>query len=427
MPAPERRGARATLATAVVLSIALLGSPARAERAIEIAGYLGRYDAATIPVWPERLQLLMGRPDVEGRLVAEARRRARAAHNPARFFFYLSLSSLDGRCDCYESEALARLRREHPDLLLRDAGGEPVSTFLDQLPPGRQLTTDLGNPAYAAWWAGLALEEIRRHGWDGVFADNIVRGEFRDGSWSAVPVNPRTQRPYTTAEYRTDMLATLRAVHARLATAGALVIGNPGAAWRSFDDDPVLVDQALALDGVEIEDFAYTFRGAPQGEADWIRQLRYLDLVNRRGVLTWAGGEALMHPEKREYVLASYLLTRRGRSVVGDLNAAKTWWPAFDEELGSATADFYCLDPGTGFARSADCPKPGRVVARDFTHARVLVNPGDGTQRVPLGGAFRGLDGAPAPDPLPLDGHTGRVVLRADHTASRTCSGRDGR
>ena len=63
-----------------------------------------------------------------------------------------------------------------------------MSTFLDHLPRGRQLAVDVGNPAYVEWWADLTLEEARRHGWDGVFADNVVRGEFRDGSWSAVPV-----------------------------------------------------------------------------------------------------------------------------------------------------------------------------------------------------------------------------------------------
>src|SRR5207244_7475130 len=140
--------------------------------------------------------------------------------------------------------------------------------------------------------------------------------------------------------------------------AGRLVIGNHSAGWRSADDDPVVRDQALALHGVEIEDFAYTFGGTPHPEADWLRQLRYLDLANRQGVLTWAGGEALMDRAKREYVLASYLLTRRGRSVVGDLNALTTWWPALATDLGPAAGGFYCLDPGAEFARADPCPAP---------------------------------------------------------------------
>ena len=410
-----------------ILAIAALARAAEAERAIELAGYLGRYDPATVATWPERLQLLMGRADVEARLLAAARGRAKAGGNPARFFFYLSFSSLDGRCDCFESEVLARLRREHPDFLLKDARGEPVSTFLDRLPRGRQLAVDVGNPAYAAWWADVALEEMHRHGWDGVFADNLVRGQFEDGSWSAVPVDPRTGRPYTTAAWRADMLAALRRVRERFDRAGKLVIGNHSAAWRSFDDDPVLGEQALALHGVEVEDFAYTFGGAPHPETDWLRQLRYLAFVNRHGILGWAGGEALMHPAKREYVLATYLLTRSGRSVVGDLNAAATWWPALGEDLGAPAGDFYCLDPGAGYARAEPCPAAGRVVGRDFARARVLVNPRDTPASVPLGATLRGLDGAAAPDPLPLAAHDGRVLLREPQTASRTASGRAGR
>jgi hypothetical protein len=411
-----------------LLALAVVGATTvRAERAIEIAGYLGRYDQTTVPVWPERLQLLLGGADAEGRLIDAARARATAAGNPARFLFYLSFSSLDGRCDCWESDVLGRLRREHPDFLLQDPSGEPVSTFLDHLPRGRQLAVDVGNPAYVDWWADVTLEEARRHGWDGVFADNVVRGEFRDGSWSAVPLNPRTREPYTTADYRADMLSALRRLRTRLDAAGKIVVANHGAGWRSFEDDPVVREQALVPHGIEVEDFAYRFDGKPHGEADWLRQLRYLDLLNRHGVMTWAGGEALMHREKREYVLASYLLTRRDRSVVGDLNALSTWWPALAVDLGEPAGDFYCLDPGAGYGRGAPCPVPGRVVGRDFARARVLVNPGDVERRVPLGAAFAGLDGGSVPDPLVLGAHAGRVLVRSDHTASLTSSGRAGR
>src|SRR5439155_5335207 len=96
-PVPSRANVPGVRAVALVFVLATLARNAGAERAIEVAGYLGRYDPATVALWPRRLQLLMGRPDVEGRLIVEARATARAAGNPARFFFYLSFSSLDGR------------------------------------------------------------------------------------------------------------------------------------------------------------------------------------------------------------------------------------------------------------------------------------------------------------------------------------------
>ena len=73
------------------------------------------------------------------------------------------------------------------------------------------------------------------------------------------------------------------------------------------------------------------------------------------------------------------------------------------------------------------CPAAGRVVGRDFARARVLVNPGDVERRVPLAATFATLDGGPVPDPLVLGAHAGRVLVRADHTASLTSSGRAGR
>jgi hypothetical protein len=398
-------------------------------RVVEVAGYLGRYDPATVPLWPERLQLLIGGAQSEGRLLAEARRRAEAAGNPARFVLYLSLAWLDGECGCFDAELLARVRREHPEAVLRDAHGAPVSTALDRVGRDRQLALDVGNPAYLDTWAEVALDAARRFGWDGVFADNVVRGRF-DATWSAHPVNPRTGEPYTQAEYRTDMLAALRRLHGAFARAGKLLLANHSAAWRSFDDDPLIGEQVLAVDGVAVEDFAFTFGGKPHPEADWLRQLRYLDFANRRGVLTWAqGGKgALMDAARREHVLASYLLTRRGRSVVGDLNAARTWWPALATDLGPPEGTFACLDPGAGFAPSATCPAPGRVLVRDFARARVLVNPGSIPRSVPLGGErLRALDGSAVDDPLALAPQSGRVLVREDHTASRTSSGRDGR
>jgi hypothetical protein len=410
-----------------LIVLCTLAAPVAAERPIEVAGYLAHYDPATIPLWPERLQLLVGAVQREGPLLAAARRRAQAAGNPARFVFYLSLSSLDGGCGCFDADLLARLRREHPEFLLRDERGELVSTYVDRLPRGRQLALDIGNPAFVEWWADAALAAGARFGWDGVWADNVVRGRF-DRSWSAVPVSPRTSRPYTEAEYRADMLAAVQRLRRRYDRAGKLLIGNHAAAWRSFDDEPVLRDQVLALHGVEIEDFVFTFGGQPQTEADWLRQLRYLDFANRHGVLTWAhGGQgALMRPEQREYVLASYLLTRRGRSVVGDLNAAKTWWPALATDIGAAAGDFYCLDPVAGRAPITPCPATGRVVARDFAGARVVVNPSDTPARVALDGLARPrLFDDPAPDgPLALGPHAGRVILHDGHTASRTSSGR---
>jgi hypothetical protein len=413
----------------LVLVLLLAAADARAARSIAVAGYLGHYDPATVAVWPERLQLLLGSVYGQGGMIAEARRRAAAAGNPVRFVFYLSLSSLDGGCGCWEADLLKRFQREHPAWVLRARDGSPVSTFIGLVPRGRQLALDLGNPDVVDAWADAALAVTRRQGWDGVYADNVIRGRF-DGTWSAVPVNARTGREYTEAEYRDDMLAALRRLRGRFDAARKLLIGNHGSAWRTFADEPVLREQVLAMHGVQVEDFAYTFGGAPQPEADWLRQIAYLDFAGRHGVLTWAhGGKgALMDPDRREYVLASYLIARRGDAVVGDLNAARTWWPALATDLGAAKADFVCLDPGAGFAPGAPCPAPGRVFARDFAHARVLVNPTTRPLRVPLGGdGWRSLDGQPAPDPLRLPGQSGRILVRRDQTASRSSSGVDER
>jgi len=416
--------------TLVALAVLWAAVPARAERpAVPVAGAFGMYDPETVRLWPTRLQHLVGGVDAQGALVAEARRRAAAAGNPARFYLYLSLTALDGGCRCWEAQILGRLRRERPELVLRDAAGQPVSVFLDRMPAGRMPALDPGNPATAAFWADVALAEAARHDWDGVWADNVWRGRF-DATWSAVPIDPRSGAPYTTARYRADLLATLRALRSRFDAAGKRLVGNHSAAWRETDEDPVLRDQVRAMHGVVIEDFFYDHGGKPLSEDERLRQVRYLDFASRAGVLTWAhGGKgALMEPAKRETVLAAYLLTRRGDAAVGDLNAVKTWWPALATDLGAACGDLRCLDPGRGFAPAEPCPRAGTVLARDFAAGRVLVNPGTVARAVPLGGvAFRRLAGGRASDPLPLAGGTGAVLVRDGHDASSSASGRDGR
>ncbi|MCP6769138.1 hypothetical protein NL529_30255, partial [Klebsiella pneumoniae] len=59
---------------------------ARTFRSTYVSGYFGAYDPATIPLWPERMGVILGEADSQGPLVADAKRAAAAAGNrDARF------------------------------------------------------------------------------------------------------------------------------------------------------------------------------------------------------------------------------------------------------------------------------------------------------------------------------------------------------
>jgi hypothetical protein len=374
-----------TTSTTATTTTTLVG---RRYRSIYTSGYLGVYDPATIPVWPTKLGVILGGPDVQGPLIDDAKQVAAAAGNTdARFVFYLNLTSLDSRCGCFEARFYQSIASTHPEWFLRDASGNRISAFVTQYGAGRLWTVDIGNPAFIDAWADTVIAEMDRHGWDGVWADNILRGNFYD--WSAWPVNPRTGAAYTTAEYRQDTLAALLHLRSRLDPRGKILIGNYGSAWEPDTlADPVVQQQIVAMHGVEVEDCVYTFSGTPHSETTWMNQLKYLDFANRRGVLTQCrgGNGTIGDATKRDYILASYLLTKERFSNVGQLNGLSAWWPGLETDLGAPLGGYTCLDPAAGLAPTTSCPSTGKIYAREWERGRVLANPTGGiTATIPLG------------------------------------------
>src|SRR5205814_8286879 len=125
--------------------------PGRGYRSIYASGYIGHYDPATIDVWPKRLGLMLGEANAQGPLVAPARALAAATGNgEARFIFYLSLTDMDSRCQCFDQQFYDGFRGDHPEWILTDAGGNRVTTNNGI---GRLYATDVGNPDYVDAWA----------------------------------------------------------------------------------------------------------------------------------------------------------------------------------------------------------------------------------------------------------------------------------
>jgi hypothetical protein len=362
--------------------------PARSYRAIYAGGYFGTYDGNTGPTvgrWPKHLGLIQGSADGQGPLVLPAKDVAAGAGNTdARFIFYSSLTSLD-ISGGFDADLYASFAGAHPDWILRDASGGRVSTFVPQLGAGVQIAVDIGNPRFVDAWADWALQAMDRWGWDGVFADNVEVIDFY--GWAPAPVNPRTGKRYTTAAYRRDLLAALQQIRQRFDARGKILIGNHVDAWVHLDD-AVVQQQVLAMHGVRIENCVFDWNASPLSEAKWISQLQYLDFANRRGVITQCQGVngTIGDPDKRDYVLASALLTKEGFSGIAELNRVSSWWSSLDVDLGAPRGGYVCLDPAAGFAATAACPTSGKIFAREWQHGRVLVNPSaTATVTVPLG------------------------------------------
>jgi hypothetical protein len=348
-------------------------------------GYLGFYDPNTIPLWPQRMILMLGEANAQGPLIANAKAVAASAGNGnAKFIFYQSLTDMDSQCYCNDMYLYDSFKSAHPEWILKDASGRPVTTSNGI---GRLFATDIGNTAYIDAWADWAFADMAKYGWDGTFADNIFRGNF--AGWSAYPINPRTGATYQTADYRRDMLAALTRLRSRFDAKGKILVGNHTSAWDPTTfSDPIVQQEVLTMHGVELEDCVYDWNGNRQSESSWIAQLKYLDYANQHGVRSICNGPAgsIGGTASRWYVLASYLLTKEGMSSVAEINSVSTWWDGLAVSLGAPVGRFYCLDPAAGLARTATCPAPGKIYGRDWTYGRVLVNPtASTTVTVPLG------------------------------------------
>jgi hypothetical protein len=201
----------------------------RSYRSIYADGYFGVYDAGTIPLWPQRMIEILGEANAQGPLVANGKRVAAAAGNSdAKFLFYMSLTEMDSRCGCFDQSFYDSWRTAHPEWILHDANGNLVSTSNGI---GRLFAVDIGNLAYVDAWVDRAFSAMNQYGWDGVFADSIIRGNF--AGWSAPPINPRTGQRMTSAEYRSGMLAALQRIRTRFDAQGKILIGNHSSAWGS--------------------------------------------------------------------------------------------------------------------------------------------------------------------------------------------------
>jgi len=104
---------------------------------------------------------------------------------------------------------------------------------------------------------------------------------------------------------------------------------------------------------------------------------------------------AIGRSPQRDYILASYLLTKEGFSSVSELNSLGDWWSGLGADLGAPLGGYTCLDPGQGLAPTTSCPSRGKIYAREWERGRVLVNPSaSATVDVPVEAGFL-LAGSP--------------------------------
>jgi hypothetical protein len=270
--------------------------------------------------------------------------------------------------DLYAIYVGSPLAAEHPEWILRDAGGRALYVCwgcANGTCP--QYAADIGAPAFRVQWIAAARETLAR-GYRGLYVDdvNMTISRVCDGAGRPrTPIEPRTGAAMTDAEWRRHMADFT--VQIAAAFPETEIVHN--VLWFA-DAGPDLERQLASADVVALErgvNDAALRAGAGQWGIDSF--LAYVDRVHAVGRPVLFATDPPT-PAAREYGLAGYFLIQAGGDALrsGRGGSPDDWWPGYDVALGAPRGARYAWQG---------------VQHRDFERGLVLLN-GPGAPSVTL-------------------------------------------
>ena len=238
---------------------------------------------------------------------------------------------------------------------------------------------------------------VNETGYDGCSLDMLTSAPLYPSYVSGLPVNPATNRVWTTGEWQAA--TTKLASKVRAGVPGKTVWGNGfGSGPRYYDGAAPTSQLATSVDGAITESW---LRIASMGITEYRSQSQWQDSVDQlvdlgsKGVSTsvmvklWTTGTKAQKDAYHLFALSTFLLGTDGKSTFhcsydpdeDRLAHYELWNVPIGDPVGHYTA------AGTAFQRS-------------FTGGKVVVNPTDSAVTVWLGGTF-------------VDAATGKSVTKA--------------
>jgi hypothetical protein len=309
--------------------------------------------------------------------------------------------------------------------LLKDSLGNIIPTDVGYL-------VDIGSAGYQAWIASYLNTQISSLGYDGVFADNSLFYGTGDHFYraAATPINPRTNRPWTSAEVRQALLdlhvAIKNAIGSKLLCCNGIFCGS-----RFYDHQSAYQEflSSSPMDGFMSEGAWYPNYDNPQ----WMSEQTWVEAVN---FLVWIQDNWLAGHSNRFYVpvcklaygnqaptslpsgatkgqMATYAYSS---SLLGikTSTASQVYLSTFlstsdlqnvgmkllfDAPIGTPTNNYYKVSETS-------------VYARDFSNGKVLVNPTSSSFQIVLpSNTYETPEGSPV-NTFTMPAHTGVVLLK---------------
>ena len=294
--------------------------------------------------------------------------------------------------------------------LLRDSEGNLIHSTIW---PTHYLV-DLVNQGYRDFMVTWLNEYFRLFGFDGVFADNCLKISVDQWCWDATgkPVNPRTGNLYTDEEIRDDTISFINYVKSRIDN--KLWISNgifEGQRFFKRQDDWKRVLIESSIDGF-LSEGLFCWKEY-YSEDKWKQSVDFVvwvqnNFLNQTEKIFRAHGQCKLEhllvnctqKQMATFVFSSLLLGVNKSQNYLSLQGAMLLDEVqnlFKIDLGVPKGDYYLID-GT------------HIYARDFTKAKVLVNPTDEPYSVNLNGDHETLEGKIVSS-INIGSHTG-VILK---------------
>ncbi|NOY99505.1 MAG: hypothetical protein GXP40_09970 [Chloroflexi bacterium] len=288
-----------------------------------------------------------------------------------------------------------------PDWVLRTEAGEIIrynGPAYEGTDWGSPPLMDIRSPEWQAYYAAQSRQYIAAAGMDGLFIDTLTEDI---PPWA---LTPKGEFPagYTEADWRRGVTTFLDAVKGELGADYSIIFNGvtnaPGTELTIPNQNFLGV-----TDGASYEAFSvYLNMDADNETRQWyfdhaiMTAMQALVDADKTFLIQVSGSGG--HRETRLYALASFLLLQTDKTYFyyAPNEAAVHWYPEWEIEIGEPSGAYYRAEG---------------VYQRDFTQAKVLVNPGKQPVTVQLNGAYKTLDGEALTE-VTLNGYTGTILLR---------------
>ena len=242
--------------------------------------------------------------------------------------------------DSYAIKPSWDIYRDHPEWVLRDAGGNQL-----YIPWGcsggtcPQFAGDFGNPAFRANWISEARSLLEDVGYAGLWVDDVnLTWRVGNGNGDIIrPVDPRTGQEMTRDNWQRYFAEFMEEIRAAFPDKE---IAHNAIWYADVTANPYIQRQIDAADWYNLERGA-TDRGLKGGTGKYGFEtfLSFIDFIQNRGhnVILMDYGDTLT---KREYGLAAWFLINRGQDMISSnqlrWTAPDSWWKGYELDLGRA-------------------------------------------------------------------------------------------